>query len=131
MVKPSRLLSAAALDDPRSRAARRDLAAMAPDDRAIQLCGLEAMAQVAAWKPSLAPDGVVAYATADVVADGSALIADGAAVHGRGRWWRMAFRCDLTADRRRVAGFEFRVGDAVADRDRDRYGLPGEGGPLD
>jgi hypothetical protein len=131
MVRPTRLLSAAALDDPRSRAARRDLAAMAADERAIQLCGLEAMAQVATWKASLSPDRIVAYATAEVVAAGDTLVADGAAVHGHGRWWRLGFRCELTPDRRRVAGFAFRVGDPIPRRDLERFGLPDGGEALD
>jgi hypothetical protein len=131
MVRPTRLLSAAALDDPRSRAARRDLAAMAADERAIQLCGLEAMAQVAAWKASLSPDRIVAYATAEVVAAGDTLVADGAAIHGQGHWWRLGFRCELSPDRRRVAGFAFRVGDSIPRRDLERFGLPESGEALD
>ncbi|RUW89290.1 hypothetical protein EOA35_32920, partial [Mesorhizobium sp. M8A.F.Ca.ET.023.01.1.1] len=46
MIRPTRMLSAKTLADPRSKQARADLEAFASDERMVQLCNLEAMDQI-------------------------------------------------------------------------------------
>jgi len=123
-IRPSRMLSAATLADRRSAAARALLAELAPEDRVEQLCGIEAMAQVAAWRPGLEPDQVVAYAFADPRRVGSVLVADGAALHAGGAWYRLRFHCGLAPGDAVVASFQFTLGEAVPRRDWERYRLP-------
>lgn len=113
MVKPSRMLSEKSLADPRSRKARKELAMLAPDERVEQLCNVEAMAQVGSWSKDLKPDRVVAYAMADPKLSGSSFSADGAALHSKKNWYRLLFKCDLTPDRKKVAAFEFLMGDPI------------------
>jgi hypothetical protein len=131
MVKPSRMLSGRELADPRNRAARREMSRMAPEERAIQLCNVEAMAQIAAAKAALRPDVVVAYAMADVVVAGDTLVADGAAFRSRRNWYAVRFRCALRPDHAEVTDFEFRVGDAIPKRLWADHALTDDDGPLD
>ncbi|RVM04670.1 DUF930 domain-containing protein [Sinorhizobium meliloti] len=131
MVKPSRMLSEKVLADPRSRKARKELAALAPADQVEQLCGLEALAQVGAWSKELRPDRVVAYATADPKMVGNAFSAEGAALHSKRDWFRLQFKCELTPDRKKVAAFEFLIGDPIPRKDWADHSLPDEGGSLD
>ncbi|WP_429923248.1 DUF930 domain-containing protein [Agrobacterium vitis] len=126
MVKPSRMLSEKVLDDPRSRKARKELAALAPADQVEQLCGLEAMAQVGAWSKELRPDRVVAYAMADPKMVGNAFAADGAAIHSKKDWYALKFKCELTPDHKKVAAFEFLVGEPIPKKDWSEHSLPDE-----
>ena len=131
MVKPSRMLSEKVLADPRSRKARKELAALTPADQVEQLCGLEAMAQVGAWSKELRPDRVVAYAMADPKMVGNAFSADGAALHSKRDWFKLQFKCELTPDHKKVAAFEFLMGDPIPRKDWADHSLPDEGGSLD
>lgn len=131
MVKPSRMLSEKALADPRSRKARKELAALAPADQVEQLCGLEAMAQVGAWSSKLRPDRVVAYAMADPEMKGNEFSADGAALHSRHDWYRLRFKCELTSDHKKIAAFQFMVGDPIPRKDWAAHNLPDEDKSLD
>lgn len=125
------MLSQQALSDRRSRKARQEIAALRPSDRMEQLCGLEAMAQVGAWSEKLRPDRVVAYATADPRLDGTAVSAEGAALHSGQEWYRLRFNCRLNPEGTEVTAFEFSVGDAIPKEDWAAYSLPDEDGALD
>ena len=131
MVRPATLLSGNALADPRNRAARRMLPQLAAAERMEQLCALEAMGQVHAWRRDFQPDRLIAYAMAPTEVAGNALTAEGGAFHSRSRWFRIRFRCELTPDHARIAAFAFQVGDAVPRDAWARYGLPDEAGALD
>jgi hypothetical protein len=131
MVKPSRMLSETVLDDPRSRNTRQILAALAPVDQVEQICGLEAMAQVGAWSEELRPDRVVAYAMADPKLQGNAFSADGAALHSKRDWYQLKFKCELTPDHKKVAAFQFLIGDPIPKKDWEEHHLPDEDGSLD
>ncbi len=130
-IKPSRMLAGAALADPRSRKARQALPLLAMEDRAEQLCGLEAMAQVAAWNPAFKPDRIAVHAIADAQITEPVLRAEGAALHSGRDWYQMRFSCTLGADHLSVTGFEFQLGAAIARRDWARYALPASDHPLD
>ena len=113
MVRPSQLLSARALADPRSREAAQALSQLSPDDRIEQLCDTEAMDQLHALDKDIEPDRLIAYAMAQTRLDGTLLQADGAAFRSRGQWYRLKFRCAVTADFAKVVSFEFLAGEAV------------------
>lgn len=131
MVRATAMLSGAALADPRSREARAALAGMDGDERLIQLCNVEAMSQLHAWRADLDPDQVVAYATADLAVAGGTVSAEGAAFRDHGRWFRMTYRCEAAADPPAVAAFEFAVGEAIPPEAWVDYNLPGSPADAD
>lgn len=131
MVKPSRMLSEKVPADRRSRKARQALALLTPGDQIEQLCNLEAMAQVGAWSKDLQPDRVIAYAMADPNMTANAFSAEGAALHSKREWYRLRFKCELTPDQKKVAGFEFLVGERIPKKDWAEHSLPDEDGSLD
>jgi hypothetical protein len=131
MMKATRMLSEQWLADGRSQEARKMLPMLAADERMEQLCAIEAMAQINAWKVTLHPDRLVAYAMAETKVSKNALLADGAAFHSNQQWYNIKFKCDLAADHKKVVSFEFIVGDAVPRNEWTRHNLPAEGGSLD
>jgi hypothetical protein len=124
MIRPTRLLSEATLADPRSRAARAELGSLGGSERIVQLCNVEAMDQVHAWKGEFRPDRVVAYAMAAMKIEGDTIAADGAAFRSNSAWYRLRFKCAVTADHRKVASFEFLVGDAIPASQWEAHDLP-------
>jgi hypothetical protein len=124
MIRPTAMLSSAALADPKSRQARAMLPHFDPTERSVQLCDLEAMEQVHAWQPAFKPERVVAYATAELAIAGDSIRADGAAVLSAGDWYTMRFDCGLSADHASVVSFAFKVGDAIPRDQWDSHNLP-------
>ncbi|MFA6156579.1 DUF930 domain-containing protein [Mesorhizobium sp.] len=124
MIRPTEMLSAKTLADPRSRQARADLATFASDERMVQLCDLEAMDQIHRWRADFRPERVVPYATAEEKFTGIMVAANGAAFRSRGNWYGLKFRCQLAGDGESVVGFEFLVGDLVPREKWDELGLP-------
>lgn len=124
MIRPTRMLSAKTLADPRSKQARADLEAFASDERMVQLCNLEAMDQIRQWRADFQPERVVPYATAEEKITGTTIAADGAAFRSRKNWYSLKFKCQLAQDGESVIGFEFLVGDPVARDKWDELGLP-------
>ncbi len=128
MIQPREMLSAGTLADPRSRAARSLLATLDDTERMIQLCGLEAMEQVHAWRESLRPTAVVAYAMAEAAVAGDLVDAEGAAFRSGGAWYAIKFRCRLRPDRASVAAFAFKVGAPVPEEEWESFNLPADTG---
>ncbi|WP_246678240.1 MULTISPECIES: DUF930 domain-containing protein [unclassified Mesorhizobium] len=124
MIRPTEMLSAKTLADPRSRQARADLATFASDERMVQLCNLEAMDQIRRWRADFQPERVVPYATAEEKITGTTIAANGAAFRSRKNWYSLKFKCQLARDGESVIGFEFLVGDPVAREKWDELGLP-------
>lgn len=131
MVKPRQMLSEGALDDPRSGGVRKVLSQLAAAEQVEQLCNVEAMAQVGAWKRNLQPDRVVAYAMSGTRLDGASFTAEGAALHSGQEWYSLQFKCDLSPDGQRVVAFEFRVGEPIPKAVWQDYSLPDESGAAD
>ncbi len=113
MVTAMRFFSAAALADPRNAQARRAMGQLAGDEKAVQICNLEAMEQAARHRTSLHPDFVVAYATADILIENDLVIAEGAALRSRPNWHALRYRCKVAADRTGVVAFSFAVDGAI------------------
>ena len=131
MIRATHMLAQAVLDDPRSQKAKKKLAQLAGDAKIVQLCSLEAMAQVAAWNESFRPDLIVVYAMGDTTFIDNSLIADGAALHSKQQWFGMRFKCELSPDRTEVIGFEFLMGDLVPRNAWERHNLPAQSGDLE
>ncbi|WP_245331233.1 DUF930 domain-containing protein [Mesorhizobium sophorae] len=124
MIRPTEMLSAKTLADPRSRQARADLATFASDERMVQLCNLEAMDQIRKWRTDFKPERVVPYAMAEEKITGTTIAANGAAFRSRRNWYSLKFRCQLAGDGESVVSFEFLVGDLVPRKKWDELGLP-------
>lgn len=118
------MLSEKTLADPRSRQARRELATFADSERIVQLCNLEAMDQVQAWRDDFHPDRLVAYARSDAKMSGETIAADGAAFRSRGNWYDIRFECQVSPDHGKVVAFRFEVGNPVPRKEWDELGLP-------
>ncbi|WP_332697802.1 DUF930 domain-containing protein [Bosea sp. (in: a-proteobacteria)] len=112
MITAQKLFSEGVLADPRSRQARQALAQLEANERIEQLCNLEAMSQIHAWKADFEPDRVVAYAMGRTKLIRSALEAEGAVFRSRRQWYNLSYRCEL-ASGGKVASFQFQVGEPV------------------
>jgi hypothetical protein len=124
MVHPTRMLSAAALADPKSRQAREMLPRFDPTERSVQLCNVEAMEQVRAWKPEFHPELIVSYATAELAITSDTIGADGAAFLSAGKWYAMRFDCVLARDHKSVVSFAFKVGGTIPPDTWEEHNLP-------
>lgn len=125
MITARTLHSESVLANPRSRGAREALKTLEASERVEQLCNLEAMSQIHAWKAEFEPDRVVAYAMASTKLTKSALEAEGAAFRSRKQWYGLHFRCEMAANGK-VAGFQFRVGEAIPRSEWAAHDLPPE-----
>ncbi len=122
-IRATVLLSARALANPLSRQAREALPTLVDAERMVQLCNIEAMEQVHAWRAEFQPDRVVAYAMEDPRASDTLLLADGAAIRIASSWYNLEFRCELAADRKTVVAFEFQLGDPIPEEAWEDHAL--------
>lgn len=125
MITARTLHSESVLANPRSRGTREALKTLETGERIEQLCNLEAMSQIHAWKAEFEPDRVVAYAMASIKLTKSALEAEGAAFRSRKQWYGLRFRCEMAANGK-VAGFQFRVGETIPRSEWAAHDLPPE-----
>lgn len=112
-IRATRMYAGDLLAEPASANLRRAMGTLATDERLVQLCDIEAMAQVRAARPEFDPDMVVAYAMAPTGLRDGALIADGAAFRSRREWYGLKFRCEGLPDLSGVADFSFSVGELI------------------
>ncbi|MCV9941011.1 DUF930 domain-containing protein [Boseaceae bacterium BT-24-1] len=125
MITARTLHSESVLANPRSRGTREALKTLDAAERIEQLCNLEAMSQIHAWKAEFEPDRVVAFAMAGTKASRTTLEAEGAAFRSRKQWYGLRFRCEMAATGK-VAGFQFRVGEAIPRSEWAAHDLPPE-----
>lgn len=117
-------LSSQVLADPQNRKTIESLKRLEPQTRLQQLCDLEAILQINRRYDQYAADFVIAYATEATVRKGDAVIAHGAAFHGKGRWYNLAFECQPSADEQDVARLRFKLGDAIPEERWAELNLP-------
>jgi hypothetical protein len=119
------------LANPRSKGVRTALAHLSPDERIVQLCNIEAMAQVHKWRTSLQPDNLVAYALADPKVSAHGITANGGAFRAKKHWYGLRFKCDTTVDLKRVAAFDFTVGAEIPKAEWSRHYLTVDDGAAE
>ena len=112
-VEATQMFAAGLLAEPASANLRRAMGTLERTERQVQLCDIEAMAQVRAAWPEYDPDTVVAYAMALTDIRDGALVADGAAFRSRREWYELKFRCEALADLTGVTAFSFSVGELI------------------
>lgn len=118
------MLSDLALGQPHNRGLRRELGRLVDEDRIAQLCDLEAMEQIHAWKADFQPDRLVDYALSDTRMEGRTLTAHGGAFRSQRKWYEVSYRCELDPGLRKVVGFAFRVGAAIPREEWTADNLP-------
>jgi hypothetical protein len=124
MIRPTAMLSALALADPASARARKEFASLSGDERMVQLCNLEGLEQVRAWRKDLRPERLVAYATADLRFVRNTIRAEGAAIQNWQGWHHIRFSCVLSPDHERVVAFEFALGTPIPEDQWEADHLP-------
>lgn len=122
MIRSSTMLSQSILADPRSAKARRGLRSLSSDERKLQLCNIEAMGQIHAWRSSYQPQSIVAYAFGAVQQSPASIRAPGAAVFSKGEWRRLSYECEFESEL--VTKFAFQLGELVPRTDWQDRGLP-------
>ena len=131
MIWVEKFYSARVLADPRSRGARRALPLLAPQERIIQLCDIEALAQVRQQRADFQPDLVVPYAMAEVKLAGGAMEAKGGAVRSKRHWYELKFNCTVAPDLKTVVAFEFLLGKEIPRDQWASHDLTLDDGPAD
>jgi Domain of Unknown Function (DUF930) len=126
MIQARTLLASGVLDNPLSAQAREMLPYLAGEERMEQLCNLEAMEQVHAWREEFQPDRLVAYATADTRISDHTVFVEGGALRSGHRWYAIRYRCDLTAGHDVVTAFAFEIGAAIPRSRWEELSLPAE-----
>lgn len=81
--------------------------------RIEQRCDARAGGEVSRQHPGLQADKVIAYALADPQEHGTEVVAPGAVVRSRGRWFRLSFRCRTTPDGLGIVAFEHTLGPEI------------------
>ncbi|MCX5497492.1 DUF930 domain-containing protein [Kaistia dalseonensis] len=132
-MKPAtQLYSDQMLADPRSRQAREALPHLAPDERIIQLCNIEALAQIhSADAARFQPDIVVAYAMAELKLSDHAMEADGGAFRSKRQWYAIGYRCAVTPDLAKVVSFALHIGKPIPRREWASHELTIDDEPAD
>ncbi|MDX3928825.1 MAG: DUF930 domain-containing protein [Shinella sp.] len=96
---------------------KRQLEKLDPNERVEQRCDIEAMERISAAKEGYRPDKVIAYAFGDTTLSGDMLKTKGAVFRSKGEWYRLSYRCEVTADRLDVTAFKFKIGEMVPHED--------------
>jgi hypothetical protein len=81
--------------------------------RVEQRCDARAGGEVSRAHKGFNVDKVIAYAFSDPEVHGTQVIAPGAIVRSKGKWYRLSFRCRTTADGTEVEFFEHSLGAEV------------------
>jgi hypothetical protein len=81
--------------------------------RIEQRCDARAGGEVSRRHPGFEADKVIAYALAEPQEHGTEVVATGAVVRSRGRWFRLSFRCRTTPDGLGIVAFEHTLGPEI------------------
>jgi hypothetical protein len=124
MIRAEKMLADQALDKPGARAAKKVLAQLDPEERRLQLCNLEAVAQIEATRSDLHPERIIGYAKGAEDVKSNEIAADGAAFKSGGKWYLLSFRCRLSNDGEHVVGLDYKIGAPIPPSEWARLGLP-------
>jgi hypothetical protein len=131
MVHASQFYAAKILADPANAEVRDNLPRLAAGEQVNQICNMEALEQLRAWKAELHPDTVVPYAFGDAEIIDGVLQAQGAAFRDGAHWYHLAFRCTVDPVQRVVSQFEFTVGEVIPKAQWEEHFLNGSDEGLD
>ena len=117
MTSATQLFSDALLDDPRVRTA---IAGMPRSERANLLCMTEMRGQLRAARPPRPPEILPSFR----LPTGTVLEPRQAAFRSQGKWFDLAFRCEVDEGVTKVQKFSYRIGDAIPRAEWSQRGFP-------
>jgi hypothetical protein len=100
------------LSRPENTQAQKALPTLAPDERRIQLCNIEAMEQLRRTE-TISAEMVAPCAFQDLVIHAAEIVADGAAVRAGDHWLRLRYRCVIDPTAPAPSDFAFALGDDI------------------
>lgn len=106
------------LSDPRVQQA---IGKLPPQDRIVQICGIEALEQVRHHRPGTFPDMLAP--SAGVVSETSFTIRDGA-FRSRAKWYSIDFQCHVDTKAMKITDFSYSIGTAIPEDQWDSRQLP-------
>ncbi len=118
LTRAREIYSKDAISDPRVKQA---LGKLAPKDRIIQICGIEALEQVRRHKPGAFPD-MLAREGGSVSATGLT-VSDGA-FRSQRKWYAIDFICKANAETMVIDAFSYNIGSAIPEAEWTRRQLP-------
>ena len=101
----------------------RQMLKLSPQERVEQRCDARASGRIARDHTELKPDTTIAYAFADTKTGGSEIVAPGAALRSKGKWYRLAYRCRTTPDGLDIESFDYKLGTEIPRTEWERHGL--------
>ncbi|KAB2699887.1 DUF930 domain-containing protein [Ochrobactrum sp. MH181795] len=118
LTRAREIYSKDAMSDPRVKQA---LGKLAPKDRIIQICGIEALEQVRRHKAGAFPD-MLAREGGSVSTTGLT-VSDGA-FRSQRKWYAIDFTCKVDAETMVIGAFSYNIGRAIPEREWARRQLP-------
>ena len=118
LTRAREIYSKEAMSDPRVKQA---LGKLAPKDRIIQICGIEALEQVRRHQPGAFPD-MLAREGGSVSTSGLT-VSDGA-FRSQRKWYAIDFTCKVDAETMVIGSFSYNIGRAIPEKEWAGRQLP-------
>jgi hypothetical protein len=96
---------------------------LSPETRLEQRCDAKAMGIVSREHKGYKAEEFVAYAFADPVIHGNLIKAPGGAIRSGGKWYRLSYTCETSADGLEVKSFAYQLGAEVPRGEWDEHYL--------
>jgi hypothetical protein len=96
---------------------------LSPETRVEQRCDARAMGSVGREHKGFKPDEFVAYAFAETDMRGTRIKAPGGAVRSGGKWFRLSYVCETSADGLEIKSFVYQLGAEVPRSEWDQHYL--------
>lgn len=126
MIPAQQILSTKILLNPRSRNTRKLLRQLLPEERILQICNLEAMAQISAWSKDLKPDLLLPHIKSETKLVGQLFEVSGGALRSKRRWYNVKYTCEVSEDMEKITEFSFFVGEEIPLSEWEKYELSEE-----
>lgn len=118
LTRAREIYSKDAMSDPRVKQA---LGKLAPKDRIVQICGIEALEQVRRHQPGTFPD-MLAREGGSISATGLT-VSDGA-FRSKRKWYAIDFTCKVDAETMVIQSFSYNIGRAIPEGEWNKRKLP-------
>lgn len=126
MNHPTHLFARNYIREPASLEIRQNLPRLAPEERATQICNIEAGQQIQAANPKVFVDTVHASALGDTSINNLTVTAPQAAYRSRRQWYSVSFVCAVAPDFSGVVDFRFKMGAPIPRALWDAHALNAE-----
>lgn len=106
------------LSDPRVKQA---MGKLAPKERVVQICSIEALEQIRHQRRGTFPD-ILARGASSV--SSTALVVTNGAFRSRAQWYSVDFRCQVNADATSIQSFQYVIGQRIPESEWNKRQLP-------